>query len=512
MFKFLKEKLKKGISAFSKKIDETGEEEVIEEVKEEKGIEEPITEKPIEPEKLPEKEEVKEIPVEVSEEKKLEEPKQGFFKRFFKKKPEAAPEIQDIAPASDAEVTEEITPQPPVEEDLPKESKKIPEQIRDEDIPKEVPQEEKQPLEKVKEEPRIEEQKETPLKKDAAELPEEQEIKPESTPETIDVPEPKEVVEEESVEELGKEEPETLEEKEIPEPAKKGFFGKLKEKVVTKKISAEKFQDLFWTLEVTLLENNVALEVIEKLKNNLQQDIVDQPIRRNKIEETIILSLRKSIENILSSDTIDIIKKCEEKKPLVICFVGINGSGKTTTIAKVAKMFLDNNKKVVLAAADTFRAAAIDQLKIHADNLKVKMIKHDYGSDPAAVAFDAVKYAESKDVDVVLVDTAGRLHSNINLIDEMKKIVRVAKPDLKLFVGEAITGNDCIEQAVKFNEAIEIDGIILSKADIDEKGGASISVGYVTKKPILFLGTGQNYQDLKEFNKEEIISSLGLSA
>ncbi len=138
------------------------------------------------------------------------------------------------------------------------------------------------------------------------------------------------------------------------------------------------------------------------------------------------------------------------------------------------------------------------------------MIKHDYGSDPAAVAFDAIKYAESKDIDAVLVDTAGRLHSNTNLIDEMKKIIRVAKPDLKLFVGEAITGNDCVEQAVKFDEAIDIDGIVLSKADIDEKGGASISVSYVTKKPILYMGTGQEYSDIKPFDKEEIVESLGL--
>jgi len=200
-----------------------------------------------------------------------------------------------------------------------------------------------------------------------------------------------------------------------------------------------------------------------------------------------------------------------QSKPYTLCFVGINGSGKTTTIAKVAKLLLNNNLSVVLAAADTFRAAAIDQLQIHADNLGVKLIKHDYGSDPAAVAYDAIAHAKSKNIDVVLIDTAGRMHSNINLTDEMKKIIRVANPDLKVFVGESITGNDCVEQAKTFNEAIEIDAIILSKADVDEKGGAAVSVSYVTGKPIIYIGIGQEYEDLKKFNSDEILNNLGLA-
>ncbi|MFH1052802.1 MAG: signal recognition particle-docking protein FtsY [Candidatus Woesearchaeota archaeon] len=200
------------------------------------------------------------------------------------------------------------------------------------------------------------------------------------------------------------------------------------------------------------------------------------------------------------------IKK--KKKPFVICFLGINGSGKTTTIAKIANMLQEKGYSVVLAAADTFRAAAIDQLQEHADNLKIKMIKHDYGSDPAAVAFDAIKHAEAKNIEVVLIDTAGRMHSNQNLTEEMKKIVRVAKPDLKIFVGESITGNDCVEQAKVFDEAISIDGIILSKADIDEKGGAAISVSFITKKPILFIGTGQEYGDIKAFDPNEVVDSI----
>ena len=199
-----------------------------------------------------------------------------------------------------------------------------------------------------------------------------------------------------------------------------------------------------------------------------------------------------------------------EEKPFVIAFFGINGSGKTTTIAKIADLLKKNKISCVLAASDTFRAASIEQLQIHADKLGIKLIKHDYGSDPAAVAFDAVKHAKAKKIDVVLIDTAGRLHNQANLMEELKKIVKVAKPNLKLFVGESIAGNDCIEQAQKFNEIIGIDGIILTKADVDEKGGAAISVSYITKKPIIYLGVGQEHSDLKEFEPNTIIESLGL--
>ncbi|MBS3176277.1 signal recognition particle-docking protein FtsY [Candidatus Woesearchaeota archaeon] len=294
------------------------------------------------------------------------------------------------------------------------------------------------------------------------------------------------------------------------EPERKGFFAKLTEKVVTKKISEEQFDELFWDLEVVLLENNVAVTVIEKIKDDLKKKLVDQPVRRSALEETIVSSLKESIAGILSAGDLLSQINLNKKKPFIICFVGINGSGKTTTIAKVAHLLQGKGKSVLLAAADTFRAAAIDQLEEHAQKLGVKLIKHDYGSDAAAVAFDAIKHAQAKNIDVVLIDTAGRLHSNVNLVDEMKKIIRIAKPDIKIFVGESITGNDCVEQAMQFNEAIGIDGIILSKADIDEKGGAALSVSYVTQKPIFFIGTGQGYKDLKAFDPKLVMESLGL--
>ncbi|HME87396.1 MAG TPA: signal recognition particle-docking protein FtsY [Candidatus Nanoarchaeia archaeon] len=291
---------------------------------------------------------------------------------------------------------------------------------------------------------------------------------------------------------------------------KKGFFSKITEAVTKTSLSEEKFEALFWDLEIILLENNVAVEVIEKIKNDMKESLVKGKISRFDVDKTILATLKKSIDDILSFDVPDLLKETKDKKPLILAFVGVNGSGKTTTIAKLAQYFIKNKKTVVMAAADTFRAAAIHQLEEHANKLNVKLVKHNYGADAAAVAFDAVKYAEAHKIDVVLIDTAGRLHSNTNLMDEMKKIIRVAKPHYKVFIGESITGNDCIEQAQQFNAAIEIDGIMLSKADVDEKGGASISVAYVTKKPIMFIGTGQTYDDLKPFDKNEIIKTLGL--
>jgi len=397
-------------------------------------------------------------------------------------------------------------------------SKKIDEQ-GEEEIKEEVKEAKPTAEELLKEvEKEVEEEKEAPEKKKEEAKPakpEKKEVSEEEPkveePKEEKKPEPEKVKEKEEKaprEEIKPEEAEKPEE--IQPEKKKGFFGRLKEKIVTKKINDKQFDDLFWDLEIILLENNVAVEVIEKIKQDLKENLVDKPLSRTKITKIITDSLKQTVESLFDIKQIDLLEKTRQKKPFVICFVGINGSGKTTTIAKMVKYFQNNKLSCVLAASDTFRAAAIDQLQKHADALKIKLIRHDYGSDAAAVAFDAIKHAQAKNIDVVLIDTAGRIHSNVNLMDEMKKIIRVANPDLKIFVGESITGNDCTEQARKFNEAIGIDGIILSKADIDEKGGAAISVSYVTGRPILFLGTGQSYNDLKKFDKSIILNSIGL--
>lgn len=316
----------------------------------------------------------------------------------------------------------------------------------------------------------------------------------------------------ESKEKIKKEPEKEFVKKAKEEKQEKGFFAKLTEKLTTKKIDDKQFEDLFYDLELALLENNVALEVIDKIKEDLKIDLVNVPLK-GKIEDLIKNSLKDSLEEILKETNFDLINEIKNKKerPYSIVFVGINGSGKTTTIAKLAYLLTKNNLKCVLVAADTFRAASIQQLEEHSKNLNVKLIKHDYGADPAAVSFDGVKYARSHNLDVVLIDTAGRQHSNKNLMEEMKKIIKVVKPDLKVFVGESIAGNDVIEQIKEFNNSINIDSIILAKADVDEKGGAAISVSYVSQKPVLYLGNGQKYSDLEKFNKDKIISDIGVN-
>ncbi len=309
--------------------------------------------------------------------------------------------------------------------------------------------------------------------------------------------------------ELKKEIKEIIDEPEKKEE-KKSAIAKIKEKITTKKISEKEFEELFWDLELALMENNVAVEVIEKIKEELKSDLVDNPIDKRKIEQTIESSLKETVESLFKESNFDLIDKIKgSDKPYTILLLGVNGSGKTTSIAKLTHLLKSNKFSVALGAADTFRAAAIDQIETWGKKLDVKVIKHDYGADAAAVAFDTIKHAKATKKNVVLIYTAGRMHSNINLIDELKKIVKVSKPDLKIFVGESITGNDCIEQAKKFDNAVGLDGIILSKADIDEKGGTAISISYVTDKPILFLGTGQELKDLEKFNVEKLMKSLG---
>ena len=480
MFKFLKEKLKESIKRISGKIEEEG---VSEEKPEEKIIEEA------------QKKEVKEeIPPETKEEKPLEE-KKGFFSRlkdkFLKKEEFPAEEAEEVLVKD--EVKEYQVKHKIVEEkkELEKKEEIIQEKLEQKEIPT-VQELEERRGEKEKIE-KLEKWVEEPSKEAEKELDElekkEQETKADKKKEPI-IKSPKE--------------------KETIQPEKKGFFERIKETITTTKINKKQFEEIFWDLEVALLENNVAVEVIEKIKQDLESEIVEKPIRRSKVEEIITETLKHSLEDILNVESFNLLEKVKTKKPFIICFVGINGSGKTTTIAKMAHMLKQKGLSVLLVAGDTWRQAAIEQIETWAKRLNVPIVKHTYGSDPAAVAFDGIQMAKARNMDVVLIDTAGRMHSNVNLVQEMQKIVKVAKPDLKIFIGESITGNDCVEQGKKFDEAIGLDGIILSKADVDEKGGAAISISYVTGKPIIYIGTGQELGDLETFNSEKIIQSLGL--
>lgn len=288
-----------------------------------------------------------------------------------------------------------------------------------------------------------------------------------------------------------------------------GLFSFVREKTIQEK----HVDDILFELEMELLQGDVAMEVATDVVENVKTNLVGKKIKRsNDITQYTYLALRDAVAEIIDIPGKSMTEMIEEKKqqgePLVVMFVGINGTGKTTTIGKLANYYLKKGYTPVIAASDTFRAGAIEQVTYHADNVGVKIIKHQKGSDPAAVAFDAVEHARAQGKELVLIDTAGRMQTNVNLMDEMKKIKRVAKPDLVIFVGDALTGNDAVEQAKKFNEAIDIDGVILTKADADSKGGASLSIGYVIKKPIMFLGVGQGYDDIMEYDADWMLNQL----
>ena len=288
-----------------------------------------------------------------------------------------------------------------------------------------------------------------------------------------------------------------------------GIFSFVREKTIQEK----HVDDILFELEMELLQGDVAMEVATEVVEGVKNNLVGKKIKRsNDITELTYNALKDTVAEIIDIPGKSMTEMIEEKKaqgePLVVMFVGINGTGKTTTIGKLANYSLKKGYTPVIAASDTFRAGAIEQVTYHADNVGVKIIKHKKGSDPAAVAFDAVEHAKAQGKELVLIDTAGRMQTNTNLMDEMKKIKRVSNPDLVIFVGDALTGNDATEQAKKFNEAIDIDGVILTKADADSKGGASLSIGYVIQKPIMFLGVGQGYDDIREYDAEWMLNQL----
>jgi fused signal recognition particle receptor len=274
-------------------------------------------------------------------------------------------------------------------------------------------------------------------------------------------------------------------------------------------IDEKKLDELLWDLEMGLLEADVAYSVIDSIKKDVKQEIKRVPFDKGKAGDLVETVLKNAIGHVLKSNNFDFNRFIDErKKPVVIMFVGVNGTGKTLSIAKMAFQLQKAGKTCVMAAGDTFRAGAIEQLTIHADNLGVKIVKHGSGSDPAAVAYDAIEHAKAKHRDVVLLDTAGRMQTNSNLMDEMAKIKRVAKPDMIIFVGDALSGNDAVEQAKRFNEVVGIDGVILTKVDADAKGGSSLSIAYTIGKPLLFIGVGQGYEDQITFNPEWMVQHI----
>jgi len=324
------------------------------------------------------------------------------------------------------------------------------------------------------------------------------------------------VVESAKEEEIKEQQEEIEEKKEIKEEQKaeekRSLFKRLSERITLTKISGEKFNEIFHDMEIALLENNVAEEVVERIKSDLEKEIVNNPIKRNKILDTVTASFRNSLEAILSIEKINVVDLIKNKKdkPTVLLFLGYNGVGKSLTIGKVAKFLKDKNIKVILAAGDTFRAAGSSQLVEYASKVNVPVIKGKTGSDSCAIIFDTIASAKAKNYDVVLADTAGRIHNNPDLINELKKIVRVNKPDYNILVIDAMTGSDVVPQAEEFNKHVNVDALIITKVDTYEKAGTLLSAAYLLKKPILFLGVGQESSDLKEYDKDEIIKSFGL--
>jgi fused signal recognition particle receptor len=280
--------------------------------------------------------------------------------------------------------------------------------------------------------------------------------------------------------------------------------------ILGKMIRERKLDDLLDDLETILLESDVALPVAEEIKEALKGELVGRRLRRDvDMEDFVEEALQAAIRKVLAVEPVDLDAYIDSHpKPVVLMFVGVNGTGKTTAIARIAHRLKKRGLSVVLAAGDTFRAGAIEQIDLHAQRLGVKIIKHQAGSDPAAVAFDAVEHARARYKDVVLIDTAGRMQTNTNLMDEMKKIKRIAQPNLVIFVGDALAGNDAVEQARAFDAAVGIDLAILTKIDADAKGGAALSIAHAVGRPVAFVGTGQNYEDLEPFDPDWMVERL----
>jgi fused signal recognition particle receptor len=265
---------------------------------------------------------------------------------------------------------------------------------------------------------------------------------------------------------------------------------------------------ILWDLQLQLIGNDVSVEVAEKVCSELKERLLGEDAPRFGDKSKLIHeSLKASLESVMGvSGGMDLPELVAEAKargdPFVVMFIGINGTGKTTTIAKIARLLMDRGFTVVLASADTYRAGAIEQLEEHGRRLGVRVIKHRYGSDAAAVGFDAVEHAKAQGIDAVLIDTAGRMQTNRNLMDELQKMKRVVQPDLTVMILDSLIGNDATEQAMTFNDRVGFDAAVLTKVDADAKGGSSLSVSYLTGKPVIYVGVGQGYEDLQPFDVE----------
>ena len=277
---------------------------------------------------------------------------------------------------------------------------------------------------------------------------------------------------------------------------------------------SETLENLLEELEWIMLESDISSDAVSAVMTALENNLIGQRLRKGAdLSKVLEASLKRALRSILEAGYWDFFESIDKFKqngdtPIIIMFVGVNGTGKTTTIAKVAHQIQTRGLSVIAAAGDTFRAGAIEQLETHCERLGIRCVSSQRGGDSAAIARDAVDSARAKGIDVVLVDTAGRMQNKTNLMAELEKVRRVTNPHLTLFVGDALAGNDAVDQAKNFQEMLKFDGAVLTKLDTDAKGGAGLSIAYSTQKPIVLCGIGQEYDDIIQFDPDWLLEQL----
>ena len=278
--------------------------------------------------------------------------------------------------------------------------------------------------------------------------------------------------------------------------------------------AGEALDQLLEELEWVLLESDISQQATSAIIDSLRQALIGARLRKGaELSKVLEAALKRALHALLDAGYWDFdatVKKFIDggDVPVVILLVGVNGTGKTTTAAKIAKRLMDNGHSVLAAAGDTFRAGAIQQLESHCEKLGIRCVSSQRGGDSAAIARDAIDSAKAKGIDVVLVDTAGRMQNKTNLMNELNKVRKVTNPHLTLFVGDSLAGNDAVEQAKMFQQIMRFDGAVLTKMDTDAKGGAGLSIAFATGRPIVLAGVGQAYEDLVQFRPQWLLDQL----
>jgi fused signal recognition particle receptor len=294
-------------------------------------------------------------------------------------------------------------------------------------------------------------------------------------------------------------------------PAGPTFTDKVKVLFVDREliVSDKDISDALSELEMTLLTSDVALPVTDAIIAHVRASLIGKHRKIGEsVDALVVGALKSALLKVLGPGfSLEEFIRTHDR-PVKILFTGVNGTGKTTTVAKIGAYLKKQGYTVVIGAGDTYRAGATEQISVHAERIGIKIIQHQEGADPSAVLFDSVQYAVSHKIDVVLADTAGRFHTKSNLMNQLEKIRRVMKPDLVVYVDEAVAGNDAVIRAAEFDRTVGADAIVLTKADMDSRGGAAISIAHTIGKPLMFLGTGQRYEDIIPFEPARVVEEL----